>query len=539
MALAATATPVFASMPAAMTNASSRSLLRFITCGSVDDGKSTLLGRLLWETGAVFDDQADALASDSERFGTNGKAVDYALLVDGLSAEREQGITIDVAYRYFSTPRRAFIAADTPGHEQYTRNMATGASTADAAILLIDARKGLLPQTRRHASIVSMVGVRHVIVAINKMDLVGFDEARFQAIARDFRLLAEGLGFRSIHLIPMIARDGDNLSKPSTRLGWYRGPTLLELLETLEPEAEGDGKFRLPVQWVNRPHADFRGFSGTISSGRIRVGDAVAILPAGRTTRIAEIITPAGAATEAGTGEAVTVTLADETDVSRGDVIVASRQAGPTLTTFTARVLALSERNLGGSDRVLVKLGTALVPARIERLESRLDIETLKPEPADSLTLNMIGRLVIRPEAPLVVERYVDCRTLGSLLLIDPITQASLAMGVVEAVTLSQPVRSADPATVVPTARTDIWPMDILGRSRRLGAITLAFLLGGMFCLATGATVMGSLAGAVTLAIWEALARPILRHLHDRVWSQIKARQAARQADLSLDGGGI
>lgn len=539
MALAATAPSAFTPLPAAINNPSARSLLRFITCGSVDDGKSTLLGRLLWETGAVFDDQADALASDSERFGTTGKAIDYALLVDGLSAEREQGITIDVAYRYFSTQRRAFIAADTPGHEQYTRNMATGASTADAAILLIDARKGLLPQTRRHASIVSMVGVRHVIVAINKMDLVGFDESHFQAIARDFRLLAEGLGFRSIHLIPMIARDGDNLSKPSTRLAWYRGPTLLELLETLEPEAEGDGKFRLPVQWVNRPHADFRGFSGTISSGRIRVGDAVAILPAGRTTRIADIITPHGAAVEAGAGEAVTVTLADETDVSRGDVIVASRQAGPTLATLTGRVLVLSERALGGGDRVLVKLGTALVPARVERLDNRLDIETLKPEPAESLTLNMIGRLVIRPEAPLVAERYADCRALGSLLVIDPITQTSLAMGIVEALTLSQTVRSGDHAAAVPTAWTDIWPREALDRSRRLGAMALAFLLGGLIGLAFGGSVAGAIAGAATLAIWEALARPILRHLHDRAWSQIKARQAARQADLSLDGGGI
>jgi bifunctional enzyme CysN/CysC len=539
MALAAPSAPVFGPKAAAMASPSSRSLLRFITCGSVDDGKSTLLGRLLWETGAVFEDQADALARDSERFGTNGKAVDYALLVDGLSAEREQGITIDVAYRYFSTPRRALIAADTPGHEQYTRNMATGASTADAAILLIDARKGLLPQTRRHASIVSMVGVRHVIVAINKMDLVGFDEARFQAIARDFRLLAEGLGFRSIHLIPMIARDGDNLSQPSTRLGWYRGPTLLELLETLEPEAEGDGRFRLPVQWVNRPNSEFRGFSGTISSGRIRVGDAVAILPAGRTTRIAEILTPQGTAIEAGAGEAVTVTLADETDVSRGDVIVASRQAGPSLATFTGRVLVLSDRALVEGDRVLVKLGTALIPARIERLESRLDIGTQTLEATASLGLNMIGHVVIRPEAPLTAEQYADCRTLGSFLIIDAMTQASLGMGIVDAVAVSQTEVVQEQAKGHSRAWEGIWPADPLGRSARIGAIILAFLIGGLLGLAFGAGAGSALISAILVTFWEALIRPFVRRLHDRVWARIKARQAARLADFSLDGGGI
>ncbi|HRE20302.1 MAG TPA: GTP-binding protein, partial [Rhabdaerophilum sp.] len=341
---------------AALAAPASKSLLRFITCGSVDDGKSTLLGRLLFETNSIFEDQAEALERDSAKFGTTSKAVDYALLVDGLSAEREQGITIDVAYRYFSTPRRSFIAADTPGHEQYTRNMATGASTADCAIILIDARKGLLPQTRRHSYIVSMLGVRSVIVAVNKMDLVNFSEEAFRRIEADYRALVPMLGFTEVRVIPLAAREGDNLSTRSSRTPWYFGPPLLDVLETIEPATRTAEKFRLPVQWVNRPHAEFRGYAGTIAGGNIRVGDPVAVLPRGQESRIARILTPQGEAHEAGSGEAVTVTLASEIDVSRGDVVVAAGSGLKPARRVTARLLGLAEAGIEPGKSYLLKL---------------------------------------------------------------------------------------------------------------------------------------------------------------------------------------
>ncbi len=508
-----------------------RSLLRFITCGSVDDGKSTLLGRLLWETGAVYEDQAEALARDSARFGTDGKNRDYALLVDGLSAEREQGITIDVAYRYFATPRRAFIAADTPGHEQYTRNMATGASTADVAILLVDARKGVLPQTRRHSSIVSLVGVKDIIVAINKMDLVGFDEAVFRRIEAEYRALAEQLGFRSIHVLPLVARDGDTLTRRSGRMPWYAGPTLLDLIETLEPVLPTDGRFFLPVQWVNRPDADFRGFSGTIASGQIRVGDPVTILPQGRASRIAEILTPEGTRSAAKAGEAVTVTLADETDVARGDVITLGHRPGHTTGTLTARLLVLGERRLAPGDRMLIKLGCATVPARFEALAHELSVEDLSPRPAGHLAMNGIGKVVLRPEAPLFALPYEECRTLGSFLLIDPITHATMAMGVID--TVSGPSREAStrPGKPAPAVLPLFWPANRAERVR-LAVTTLAFALAGFL-------LIGTVAGALALAALDAIGRPLLHALQDRFWPAGERPASAPVPEPGLDGGGI
>ena len=330
----------------ALAEVGNQSLLRFFTCGSVDDGKSTLIGRLLYDSKAVFEDQLGALDKDSKKFGTQGDNLDFALLVDGLAAEREQGITIDVAYRYFSTPRRSFIVADTPGHEQYTRNMATGASTADLAVILIDARKGILPQTRRHSFIVSMLRVRRVVLAINKMDLVGFDESVFRRIVDEYRIAAVRLGFATIECIPISARDGDNVTTRSASMPWYNGPVLLDYLETVDVNiaAATDAPFRLPVQWVNRPNLDFRGFAGTIASGRISQGDEIIAQPSGRRSRVARIVTADGDLETAGAEQAVTLTLADEVDVSRGDVIVAANDRIAARRQITASLIWMVEQ---------------------------------------------------------------------------------------------------------------------------------------------------------------------------------------------------
>ncbi|MDE2579850.1 MAG: sulfate adenylyltransferase subunit CysN [Hyphomicrobiales bacterium] len=413
--------------------ASARSLLRFITCGSVDDGKSTLLGRILYETGAVFDDQLAALDRDSARFGTTGDDLDFALLVDGLAAEREQGITIDVAFRYFSTENRAFIAADTPGHEQYTRNMATGASTADVAIILIDARKGVLPQTRRHSYIVSMLGVRRVIVAVNKIDLVGYDESVFRAIETEYRALAAMLDFIEIHVIPVSARFGDNIVAPSARTPWRQGPALLELLETIDGAPHGAAQFRFPVQWVNRPNLDFRGFSGAIAGGSIAVGDRILALPRGRTSRIARIIGPDGDIGQAAAGQSVTLTLTDEIDISRGDVIVKADDSVAPARTATVRMLAMTETPVTPGRNYLVKIGSALTTARVTALHHQIDVHDYQPKPAQALAMNAIGLATLRFETDVVIEPYAQCQSLGGLLLIDPHDNSCAALAVVEA----------------------------------------------------------------------------------------------------------
>ncbi|WP_375428617.1 sulfate adenylyltransferase subunit 1, partial [uncultured Sphingomonas sp.] len=342
-----------------------KSLLRFITCGSVDDGKSTLIGRLLHDTRAVFDDQMAALEADSARVGTQGAEIDFALLVDGLAAEREQGITIDVAYRYFATARRKFIVADTPGHEQYTRNMVTGASTADLAVILVDARKGVLTQTRRHGYLVNLLGVRQIVLAVNKMDLVGWDRARFEAIVVDYAAFAEGIGAAPATAIPISGFRGDNVIGPSANMPWYDGPALLGYLETVEVDAEAARPFRMPVQWVNRPDLDFRGFAGTVAGGSVKPGDAVRVLPSGRTTTVARVVTFDGDLEEAEEGRAVTLTLADEVDCSRGDVLAAAGDPSEVADQFEATIVWMDDTPMLPGRGYWLKLATQTVTAQV------------------------------------------------------------------------------------------------------------------------------------------------------------------------------
>jgi len=409
-----------------------KSLLRFITCGSVDDGKSTLIGRLLWDSKMVFEDQLAALEADSKKVGTQGGAIDYALLLDGLQAEREQGITIDVAYRYFSTDKRKFIVADTPGHEQYTRNMVTGASTAQVAVILVDARKGLLTQTRRHSYLVSLVGIRHIVLAVNKMDLIDFDQQKFEAIRRDYQQFAAPLGFSSISAIPISALDGDNIIEPSANTPWYGGPTLMNYLETVQVEDDRREKpFRLPVQWVNRPHLDFRGFCGTIASGIIRPGDEVRVTSSGRTSRVARIVTMKGDLAEAVAGQAVTLTLADEIDVSRGDVLTAP--IAPPLHTrhMVAHLVWFHDDPLQPGQGYLIKTATALIPGRITSLQHVVDVNTLEQKQATTLGLNSIGVGRLELDRPAAIDPYRQNRDTGSFIVIDRFTNATVAAGMV------------------------------------------------------------------------------------------------------------
>ncbi|UXN05173.1 sulfate adenylyltransferase subunit CysN [Bartonella sp. HY761] len=411
-----------------------RSLLRFITCGSVDDGKSTLIGRILHDAGAIFEDQLETLEQDSRKFGNKDDVLDFALLVDGLAAEREQGITIDVAYRYFSTPKRSFIIADTPGHEEYTRNMATGASSADLAIILVDARKGILPQTKRHSFITSMVGIRSVIVAVNKMDLVDYDEETFQRIEKDYRALLPSLNFQDIIFIPMSAKLGVNVTKKDDKLSWYQGPTLLDYLEDITPSTSNinfDEPPRLPIQWVNRPNLDFRGFCGTLSSGVLNVGDKVKSLPSGRTSRIKEIITPSGYVTQAINGDAITVTLEDEIDSSRGDVLVRQDDPIRPSKTLKGEILWMSETPLENGRRLILKLASNVTPATTDTIEQKFDIHSYKGSPSQSLQMNEIGHIYITVEKPVVATPYNDNRGLGSFILIDAISNETVALGVV------------------------------------------------------------------------------------------------------------
>ena len=369
-----------------------KDLLRFITCGSVDDGKSTLIGRLLFESQQLYDDQMDALKKDSAKVGTRGGDIDFALLVDGLAAEREQGITIDVAYRFFTTQRRKFIVADTPGHEQYTRNMATGASTADLAVILVDARKGLLVQTRRHSYIVSLLGIRRVVLAINKMDLVGYDQEVYTAITVDYQMLAERLGIESVVAIPVSAVNGDNVVSASVAMPWYTGPTLLQHLETVPVgQRETDEPFRMPVQWVNRPHQDFRGFAGTIASGAVRPGDRLRVQPSGRVSSVARIVTADGDVSLADAGCSVTLVLADEVDVSRGDVLTTHDRPLECADQFEATVIWMSEAPLLQGRQYLLKSATRTVSATVMPVKYKVNVNTLEHIPAERLELNDIG----------------------------------------------------------------------------------------------------------------------------------------------------
>lgn len=427
-----------ADVAAALRSHERKDLLRFITCGSVDDGKSTLIGRLLHDSKRLFEDQLAALAADSKRHGTQGEAIDYALLLDGLAAEREQGITIDVAYRFFDTERRKFIVADCPGHEQYTRNMATGASTADLAVVLVDARKGLLKQTRRHTYIASLLGLRHVVLAVNKMDLVGYDFAVFDAIAGEYAALAESLGIPHVQCIPMSALQGDNLVARSDAMPWYDGPALLEYLDTVEidrPHAEGG--FRLPVQWVQRPDrrdagTDFRGYAGTLVAGRVAPGDAVVVLPAGRRSRIARVLGPDGALDAAQAGQAVMLVLADEIDVSRGDVIAAADDPPEVTDQFAAHVLWMGEGQLLPGRPYWLKLGTRTVGATITALKHKVDIDTQAPLAATHLELNEVGYCNLALDQAIAFEPYARNRALGGFILIDRLDNATVAAGTLD-----------------------------------------------------------------------------------------------------------
>jgi bifunctional enzyme CysN/CysC len=411
------------------------SLLRLLTCGSVDDGKSTLLGRMLYDSHAVLDDQLAALDRDSRKFGTHGEHLDFALLVDGLSAEREQGITIDVAYRYFSTQKRSFIVADTPGHEQYTRNMATGASTAELAIILVDARKGILPQTRRHSFIVSMVGVRHVVLAVNKMDLVDFDKKTYDDIVASYTEAVASLGFETIEPMPLCAREGDNIAERSARTPWFHGTPLLEYLENVVIGEAPDQARRLhfPVQWVNRPNLDFRGYAGTIATGKAQVGEGVIVLPNQRHSRIARIVTADGDLQTATAGQAVTLTLTDEIDVSRGDVIVHEASIMQARKGITARVLWMADEPLRIGQSFIIKLGTVEANADVVRLRNAVDIHSFEDRPADALAMNAIGVIDLNFDKAIAATVYGRDRELGSFILIDRMTNQTVALGTVEA----------------------------------------------------------------------------------------------------------
>ena len=409
-----------------------KSLLRFITCGSVDDGKSTLIGRLLWDSKMIFEDQLAALESDSRKVGTQGGEIDFALLLDGLQAEREQGITIDVAYRFFSTDKRKFIVADTPGHEQYTRNMATGASTADVAVILIDARKGILTQTRRHSFITSLLGIKHVVLAVNKMDLVDYDQATFDRIVAEYQEFAKDLGYASITAIPLSALRGDNMIEASPNTPWYSGPTLLAHLETVQVEQDAIEKpFRLPVQWVNRPNLDFRGFSGTVASGTIKPGDEIIVTASGQTSTVKEIVTFDGNLDVAIAGQAVTLTLADEIDISRGDVLAQADAKPEFADQFEARIIWMHDDHLLPGRPYLIKMGAQVTNAQISDLKYKVNVNTLEHMAGKTLELNEVGIANISADKALAFDPYDDNRHSGRFIIIDRFTNATVGAGMI------------------------------------------------------------------------------------------------------------
>jgi bifunctional enzyme CysN/CysC len=410
-----------------------KSLLRFITCGSVDDGKSTLIGRLLYDSKMIFEDQLAALEADSKRVGTQGQNIDFALLVDGLAAEREQGITIDVAYRFFATDRRKFIVADTPGHEQYTRNMVTGASTADLAVILVDARKGVLTQTRRHSYLCHLIGIRNIVLAVNKMDLVDYDQTVFDRIVTDYAEFAKSIGITGFTPIPISGFVGDNITARSGNTPWYDGAPLMEILETVALDADADRAkpFRLPVQWVNRPNLDFRGFSGPIAGGTVKPGDAVRILPSGKTSTVARVVTFDGDLEEGVSGQSVTLTLADEIDCSRGDVIAAAGAPPQAADQFEATIVWMADEEMLPGRSYWLKLGTQTVTANIQQPKYQVNVNTMEHVAAKTLELNAIGVANLSTDRPLVFESYEDNRDLGGFILIDKFTNATVAAGMI------------------------------------------------------------------------------------------------------------
>ncbi|MDH0096771.1 sulfate adenylyltransferase subunit CysN [Ectopseudomonas hydrolytica] len=418
-----------------------KELLRFLTCGNVDDGKSTLIGRLLHDSKMIYEDHLEAISRDSKKVGTTGDDIDLALLVDGLQAEREQGITIDVAYRYFSTAKRKFIIADTPGHEQYTRNMATGASTCDLAIILIDARYGVQTQTKRHSFIASLLGIKHIVVAVNKMDLKGFDQAVFEQIKADYLKFAEGIALKpsTLHFVPMSALKGDNVVNKSERSPWYDGQSLMEILETVE--VAGDRNFddlRFPVQYVNRPNLNFRGFAGTLASGIVRKGDEVMALPSGKTSRVKSIVTFEGELEHAGPGQAITLTLEDEIDVSRGDMLVHADNRPQVTDSFEAMLVWMGEEPMLPGKKYDIKRATSYVPGSIPSIVHRVDVNTLEQGAASELKLNEIGRVKVALDAPIALDGYEYNRTTGAFIVIDRLTNGTVGAGMIIADPVAQ-----------------------------------------------------------------------------------------------------
>ena len=410
-----------------------KTMLRFITCGSVDDGKSTLIGRLLYDSKMIFEDQLAALEADSKKVGTQGQEIDFALLVDGLAAEREQGITIDVAYRFFATEKRKFIVADTPGHEQYTRNMVTGASTADLAVILIDARKGVLTQTRRHSYLVKLIGIKNVVLAVNKMDLVGYDKAVYDAIVADYTAFAASIGITNFMSMPISGFKGDNITANSENMPWYHGPALLPHLETVEVDATSDQTkpFRMPVQWVNRPNLDFRGFAGLIATGTIAQGDEIRVLPSGKTSTISRIVTLDGDLQQAVAGQSVTLCFADEIDCSRGQVITAANAPTEVSDQFETTIVWMDEAEMLPGRPYWLKIGTQTVSATVGQPKYQVNVNTMEHLAAKTLDLNAIGVCNITTDRAIPFEAYADNRDLGGFILIDKMTNATVAAGMI------------------------------------------------------------------------------------------------------------
>lgn len=409
-----------------------KELLRFLTCGSVDDGKSTLIGRLLHDSKMIYEDQLEAIRSDSVKHGTTGEKIDLALLVDGLQAEREQGITIDVAYRYFSTAKRKFIIADTPGHEQYTRNMATGASTCDLAIILIDARYGVVTQTRRHSYIASLLGIKHIVVAVNKMDLMNFDQAVFEKIKQDYFDFSAKLGMSNVMFVPISALDGDNVVNRSERAPWYQGQTLMEIFETVPIAGDKNySDFRFPVQYVNRPNLDFRGFCGNVASGVVKVGDEIRVLPSGKTSYVKSIVTYDGELQEAFTGQAVTLTLTTEVDVSRGDMLVLAKDLVPQSNHLKAHIVWMAEKTAQANSEYLFKFASKIVSGVIESIDYRIDVNTQEHSRIEQLQLNDIAVVDLVLTQPVVADKYSNNRATGAFIVIDRLTNITVGAGMV------------------------------------------------------------------------------------------------------------
>ena len=489
--------------------AAQRGLLRFITCGSVDDGKSTLIGRLLADTGNIAEDQVATLRADSRRFGTQGGQVDYALLLDGLAAEREQGITIDVAHRYFSTPRRSFIVADTPGHRQYTRNMATGASMADLAVVLVDARQGVLEQTRRHTLIVTLLGVRQLVLAVNKMDLVGYDPARFAAIDAEYRRFVASLDPAvRVTSIPLCARDSQNLTSSSDQMPWYSGPTLLTVLETVDVGVSpGAGGFRFPVQLALRPNAEFRGFAGQVAGGQVQVGDRVTILPSGEGTTVARIVTASGDVPGVVEGQSVTLVLADALDVARGDMIVGAGDPATVADRIEARVLWSSETPLDQAREYALKLGTATVAAKLQGTLRGVDVATGAVAPVDTLALNTLADVSIRLDRRLAVDLYAANRRTGGFVLIDTLSHETVAMGIVRGAARTGWLAG------IPRAQERVWRSVAKAVTWRLvgtfGTVLFAFLF------TRDARIVVGIGGL------EVLTKIALFYVHERAWARV------------------